>query len=43
MASDKIITLEIASNVRIRLERAQVASVTSGGGREKAKDEKEKA
>ena len=37
--SEKVITLEIASNVRIRLERAQVASVLGSG----ARGEKEKA
>ena len=37
--SDKVLTVEIAPNVRIRLERAQVASVVHGA----KSDEKEKA
>jgi preprotein translocase subunit YajC len=40
--SDSVLTVEIAPNVRIRLERAQVASVV-GGSRDKTKDDKEKA
>ena len=40
--SEKVVTIEIAPNVRIRLERAQVTSV-SGGGRDKGKDYREKA
>ncbi len=40
--AEKIITVEIAPNVRVRVERAQVASV-AGGGRDNQKDEKEKA
>jgi preprotein translocase subunit YajC len=40
--TDKVLTVEIAPNVRVRLDRAQVASV-AGGGRDKSKDDKEKA
>lgn len=40
--AEKVITIEIAPNVRVRVERAQVASVASTG-RDKPKDEKEKA
>jgi preprotein translocase subunit YajC len=36
--ADKVLTVEIAPNVRIRLDRDQVASVLRGGSR----DEKEK-
>jgi preprotein translocase subunit YajC len=39
---DKVLTVEIAPNVRIRLDRSQVASV-GGGAREKDKDDKENA
>jgi preprotein translocase subunit YajC len=46
-ATDKVLVVEIAPNVRIRLERAQVASVVRGAKpeeRDKDKDkEKEKA
>jgi len=38
--ADKILTVEIAPNVRVRLDRSQVASV-SGGAREKTKEDKE--
>jgi preprotein translocase subunit YajC len=40
--TDKVLTVEIAPNVRIRLDRNQVASV-GGGAREKDKDDKENA
>ena len=39
--TDKVLTLEIAPNVRVRVERAQVASLVKAGPAEDAK-EKEK-
>ncbi|HEX7409693.1 MAG TPA: preprotein translocase subunit YajC [Candidatus Binatia bacterium] len=39
--TDKVLTLEIAPNVRVRVERAQVVSLAKAGGPEDAK-EKEK-
>jgi len=44
--ADKILTVEVAPNVRIRLDRDQVATVVRGArpeDREKSKDNKEKA
>jgi preprotein translocase subunit YajC len=41
--NDKVITLEIAPNVRVRVDRPQIASIAKGGPAEEPKDkEKDK-
>jgi preprotein translocase subunit YajC len=40
--TDKVVTLEIAPNVRVRVDRPQIASVAKSGPPEESKDTKEK-
>lgn len=40
--TDKVVTLEIAPNVRVRVDRPQIASVAKSGPSEESKDAKEK-
>jgi preprotein translocase subunit YajC len=40
--TEKVATLEIAPNVRVRVDRQQIASMVSAGGSEDGKDNKEK-
>lgn len=40
--SDKVVTLEIAPNVRVRVDRPQIASLARSGQQEDTKDQKEK-
>jgi preprotein translocase subunit YajC len=40
--SDKVVTLEIAPNVRVRVDRPQIASLARSGPQDDTKDQKEK-
>ncbi|MBI3786268.1 MAG: preprotein translocase subunit YajC [Deltaproteobacteria bacterium] len=40
--ADKVVTVEIAPNVRVRVERAQIGSLLRGGKDEKNQKEKDK-